>query len=62
MATFKFRCVFCRQKIEAKEEWLGMFAECPSCHRQIEIHRDAEFSPKIAPFPPPFKTKPPTKL
>ena len=43
MAAFKFRCVFCRQKIEAQEEWIGMFAECPDCHRRIEIRRDDEF-------------------
>jgi len=27
MSTFKFRCVFCRQKIEAEESWIGMFAD-----------------------------------
>lgn len=43
MGTFKFRCVFCRQKIEAENEWDGMFTECPGCGRRIEIRRDEEF-------------------
>ena len=46
METFKFRCVFCRQKIEAQEDWDGMFAECPSCGKRIEIRRDEEFAGK----------------
>lgn len=58
MGTFKFRCVFCRQKIEAQDEWDGMFAECPGCGRQIEVRRDDEFAVKpphtpLAPEVPP---------
>ncbi len=64
METFKFRCVFCRQKIEAQEEWDGMFAECPSCGKRIEIRRDEEFIekpplPSHAPIPP-VPDSPPT--
>ena len=51
MGLFKFRCVFCRQKIAAEEEWIGMFAECPSCHRRIDIRRDDGFLDEI-PEPP----------
>ncbi len=53
MATFKFRCVFCRQKIEAQDEWDGMFAECPSCGKRIEVRRDDEFTTKPPPLPMP---------
>jgi len=63
MGTFKFRCVFCRQKIEADDEWDGMFAQCPNCGRQIEIRRDDEFAVKpphtrLAPEKPPEKKAP----
>ena len=51
MSTFKFRCVFCRQKIEAEESWIGMFAECPSCGRRIEVRREDEYA-VIAPLSP----------
>ena len=46
MGSFKFKCVFCRQKIEAEDEWSGMFAQCPNCGRQIKIRRDDEFAVK----------------
>lgn len=64
MGTFKFRCVFCRQKIEAEDEWDGMFAECPGCGRRIEVRRDDEFALKpphtrLAPIPPAADLSPP---
>lgn len=67
MGTFKFRCVFCRQKIEAQDEWDGMFAECPSCGRQIEVRRDDELtvSPphtRLAPISPVSDTPVPPPL
>ncbi len=46
MGSFKFRCIFCRQKMEAQDDWEGLFTECPSCSRQIEIRRDDEFDLK----------------
>jgi|GEM_PF-2516757 len=67
MGTFKFRCVFCRQRIEAQDEWDGMFAECPGCGRRIEIRCDDEFVPmpphtRLAPVPPVPDTPVPPSL
>ncbi|WP_294504598.1 hypothetical protein [uncultured Victivallis sp.] len=59
MGLFKFRCVFCRQKIAAEEEWIGMFAECPSCHRRIDIRRDDEFLDDVPEQPEPEVSAPP---
>lgn len=60
MGLFKFRCVFCRQKIAAEEEWIGMFAECPNCHRRIDIRRDDEFLEEV-PEPPESEVSAPPK-
>jgi hypothetical protein len=36
---FKFNCPYCRQPIEAEDEWIGQVAECPNCGQSIEIKR-----------------------
>ena len=34
---FTFNCPHCNVKIEAKDEWRGVEAECPSCGNKLII-------------------------
>ena len=37
MAVFKFSCPFCRESLEAKDEWRGKLTQCPECGKNLVV-------------------------
>jgi len=46
--TFKFKCPFCGQTLEAECEWTGELTECPRCRRQFNIPENISSGPRMA--------------
>jgi DNA-directed RNA polymerase subunit RPC12/RpoP len=55
MADINFNCPQCGQNLDAPEDMLGLFVECPACSKIIKIPRPGENStptPELRPAPP----------
>ena len=37
MAVFKFPCPFCRESLEANDEWRGKLTQCPECGKNLVV-------------------------
>lgn len=58
MPEIKFCCPFCAQRFEAPSDMEGIFMDCPSCDRKIQISAPP-IPPPLPPIPPPLPAMPP---
>lgn len=58
MADLNFNCPQCGQNLDAPEDMVGLFIECPACAKIIKIPRPGDPVPAKA-AQTPFKAPPP---
>jgi DNA-directed RNA polymerase subunit RPC12/RpoP len=60
MHDINFDCPQCGQNLDAPEDMVGLFIECPACTKVIQVPRRVTPKPAPAPAPPTeFKPAPP---